>query len=391
MLDRLAETLESQDRAATAASFARVLIACGRVDQARPFALDGNDPVLVARLLLEVHDFAHARRLLDEARQRDPFDPRVASARGRLAFLEKRFGEAVWDLLEAALLRPDGLPDATDRRFLRAARALAPAEIPGLEGGGGRGARPPGAGGPAPLSGGRLAGSLGGAAALADPARGHRVGGRARPGAPALRAARAPGTGRARALLGRVRRRAAPARDRQRPLQDRRPGRRDLRRGPGRHRARAPRRRSASSRWARRGPETSSARRRSSPSPRVCDARARGAVTLLGFPPDFFAPEPDRAVWLRYLRTRLARRLSALNDLFRGFFPDEGAPPEAAAGGPGGRPLLRLDVARGEVALADDGRPLRVGPLPLRGLRRGEAVSGGPSSSARETRATRST
>src|SRR4029077_10811932 len=47
-----------------------------------------------------------------------------------LAFLERKFGEAVWDLLEAALLRPDGLPDATDRRFLRAARALAPGEIP---------------------------------------------------------------------------------------------------------------------------------------------------------------------------------------------------------------------------------------------------------------------
>ncbi len=131
MLFRLAETLEAQDRAAAAASLARVLIAAGRIDQARPYALDGNDPVLVARLLLEGHDFREARRLLDEARRRDPFDPRIASARGRLGFLEKRFAEAVWDLLEAALLRPDGLPDATDRRFLRAARALAPGQIPG--------------------------------------------------------------------------------------------------------------------------------------------------------------------------------------------------------------------------------------------------------------------
>ncbi|HVQ53692.1 MAG TPA: tetratricopeptide repeat protein, partial [Thermoanaerobaculia bacterium] len=128
MLYRLAETLDAQDRASAAASLARVLIAAGRVDQARPYALDGNDPVLVARLLLEGHDFAQARRLLDEARQRDPFDPRIASARGRLAFLEKRFGEAVWDLLEAALLRSDGLPEATDRRFLRTARALAPGQ-----------------------------------------------------------------------------------------------------------------------------------------------------------------------------------------------------------------------------------------------------------------------
>ena len=130
MLYRLAETLENQDRAAASASLARVLLAAGRADPARPYALDGSDPVLVARLLLEDHDFGEARRLLDEARRRDPFDPRIASARGRLGFLEKRFEEAVGDLLEAALLKPDGLPDATDRRFLRAARALAPERIP---------------------------------------------------------------------------------------------------------------------------------------------------------------------------------------------------------------------------------------------------------------------
>jgi len=95
MLYRLAETLETQDRAAASASLARVLLAAGSTDPARPYALDGNDPVLVARLLLEDHDFGQARRLLDEARRRDPFDPRIASARGRLGFLEKRFAEAV--------------------------------------------------------------------------------------------------------------------------------------------------------------------------------------------------------------------------------------------------------------------------------------------------------
>src|SRR5215472_4287151 len=130
MLYRLAENLDSRDRAAAAASLARVLIAAGRADQARPYALDGDDPVLVARLRLEDLDFAEARRQLDDARRRDPFDPRVASARGRLAFLEKRFDEAVRDFLEAALLKPDGLPDAADRRFLRAARALAPDRLP---------------------------------------------------------------------------------------------------------------------------------------------------------------------------------------------------------------------------------------------------------------------
>ncbi len=68
MLFRLAETLERQDRASAAASLARILIAAGRVDEARPYALDGDDPVLVARLHLEAHDFGEARRLLDEAR-----------------------------------------------------------------------------------------------------------------------------------------------------------------------------------------------------------------------------------------------------------------------------------------------------------------------------------
>ncbi len=57
--------------------------------------------------------------------------------------------------------------------------------------------------------------------------------------------------------------------------------------------------------------------------PRTCDARARGPVTLLGFTVDFFSAEPEKAVWLRYLRARLARRLGRLNDLFRQFFPEE--------------------------------------------------------------------
>src|SRR5258708_5019430 len=130
ILYRLAVSLELKERASASASLARVLISAGELEEARPFAADGDDPVLMAVLALEAHDLEKARRLLDEARTRDPFDPRSASARGRLSFLEKRFAEAVGDLLEAALLRPDGMPDATDARFLRAGRALVPGQTP---------------------------------------------------------------------------------------------------------------------------------------------------------------------------------------------------------------------------------------------------------------------
>lgn len=331
ILYRLAETIETRDRASTAASFARVLMACGRIDQARPFALDGNDPVLVARLLLEVHNFADARRLLDEARQRDPFDPRVASARGRLAFLERRFGEAVWDLLEAALLRPDGLPDATDRRFLRAARALAPSGIPAWNEAVAAARerlaqearrRCPGVDWPDRSA--QLLRSLirrGAAASEGVLERARRLA-----ELPALQGIDELALFSA-AAAGELRRlatgsvlfktgdrageisvvlqgaidlvRSTPVGDQ--PLGEALPG--DVV-----------------------GEEALLA------VARVCDARARGAVTLLGFPPDFFSPEPDRAVWLRYLRMRLARRLGGLNDLFHRFFPDDGAPsPERPA------------------------------------------------------------
>src|SRR5262249_6238921 len=134
ILYRLAVRLELDERASASASLARVLIAADLFDQARPFVIDGNDPVLLAVLALEAHDFGKARQLLDEARTTDPFDPRSASARGRLSFLERRFPEAVADLLEAALLRTESLPDATDYRFLRAARTLAAQEIPDWKG-----------------------------------------------------------------------------------------------------------------------------------------------------------------------------------------------------------------------------------------------------------------
>jgi CRP/FNR family cyclic AMP-dependent transcriptional regulator len=350
MLYRLAETLDSQDRASAAASLARVLIAAGRVDQARPYALDGNDPVLVARLLLEGHDFAQARRLLDEARQRDPFDPRIASARGRLAFLEKRFGESVWDLLEAALLRSDGLPDATDRRFLRTARALAPGQIPGwkeavsaardrLAQEAAR--RAPGVEWPdrsaellrslirrgssspegvlelarrlaeLPVLQGFDESAFFSAAAAGDLRR-------LATGNPLYRSGEA--AGEVSLVVQGVLELVRPTPVGDQPMGEAHPG--DFV-----------------------GEEALVGL------PRTCDARARGAVTVLGFTPDFFSPEPDRAQWLRYLRSRLARRLARLNDLFRQFFPDDAAPP---AHGPAGTP------AEGgtELSLADRSRSL---------------------------------
>lgn len=351
MLYRLAETLEAQDRAAACASLARVLIAAGHTDQARPYALDGNDPVLVARLLLEGHDFREARRLLDEARRRDPFDPRVASARGRLNFLEKRFGEAAWDLLEAALLKPDGLPDATDRRFLRAARALAPGQIPAWK-----------------------------EAVAAARDRLAEEAARRAPGAPWPD--RSPG------LLRSLIRRAGSASEgileRARRLGELPPlsgldegalfsaaasgELRRLARGSLLYRAGDP------------ASEISLIVQGSleliRPTPvgdqpmgtaevgdfvgeealvgaaRTSDARASGQATLLGFPADYFSPEPDRAVWLRYLRLRLAQRLGRLNDLFRKFFPEDSTPAPARSA-----PGASTDEAP-ELSLADRSRSL---------------------------------
>jgi CRP-like cAMP-binding protein len=352
MLFRLAENLEAQDRAAAAASLARVLLSAGHVDQARPFALDGNDPVLVARLLLEAHDFGEARRLLDEARRRDPFDPRIASARGRLGFLEKRFAEAVRDLLEAALLRPDGLPDGGDRRFLRAARALAPSEIPAwpeavasardrlLEE---ATRRAPGV--PWPDRSADLLRSLirrRGAASEGVLDRARRLGEmpalqgldesalfaaaaagelrRLATGSPLFRSGESPGeiSFVVQGTLDLVR--PTPVGDQ--PMGEAQPG--DLV-----------------------GEEALVG------ASRTCDARARGPVTLLGFTVDFFSSDPDRAVWLRYLRMRLARRLARLNDLFKKFFPEEAAAPRSAR-------QRAADVAEGgdRLSLEDRSRSL---------------------------------
>ena len=330
MLYRLAESLEAQDRAAAAASLARVLIAAGSTDAARPYALDGDDPVLVARLRLEDHDFSEARRLLDEARRRDPFDPRIASARGRLGFLEKRFTDAVGDLLEAALLKPEGLPDPADRRFLRAARALAPDRIPPWKE----------------------------AVAAARDRLAREAEARA-PGAPwPDRSA-----GLLRSLIRRTGQASEGVLERARRLAElpalagldesalfwaaATGDLRRLARGSVLYRAGEAASEislvvSGSLELVRPTPVGDQPMGEAEPGDfvgeealvggaRVSDARAPGPATLLGFPADAFSAEPDRAVWLRYLRLRLARRLARLNDLFRRFFPeDAGAVPAAS-------------------------------------------------------------
>lgn len=345
MLYRLSETLGAQDRAAAAASLARVLIAAGRTDQARPYALDGDDPVLVARLRLEANDFPEARRLLDEARDRDPFDPRIASARGRLGFLEKRFGEAVGDLLEAALLKPDGLPDATDRRFLRAARALAAGQVPAWKDA-------------VAAARDRLAAACARRAPeIAWPDR----------SAPLLRSLIRRGARTSEGVLERARRLAElPALqglDESALFSAASAGElRRLARGSVLFRAGEPASEislvvQGALELVRPTPVGDQPMGRAQAgdlvgeealvgAPRTADARAPEAATLLGFSPDYFSAEPDRAAWLRTLRLRLARRLKGLDDLFRQFFPEDGAPPGAA-------PAHRPAESAGELSLAD--------------------------------------
>ena len=321
LLYRLAVSQELGERGSFAASFARVLIASGKLEEVRPIVLDSNDPVLMATLALEAHDFREARRLLDDARERDPFDPRSASARGRLLFMEKRFHEAVLDLLEAALLRPDGLPDSQDARFLRAARALARAELP----------------------------SWPEAVSTAN----QRLQQEARRRAPNLswtdrgpalvRALIARG-GETRGLLERAQRLvdvAAPTGVGDRALLAAAAGGELRRLAPGATLYRAGDLAAeiyfvvaGSIQLVREtpvgpqpvgmaGPSDFSGEEALVGQPRTGDARALEPLTLLGLTRDFLFENADRAPWLRHLRRCLARRLGHLNDLFREFFPGE--------------------------------------------------------------------
>jgi CRP/FNR family cyclic AMP-dependent transcriptional regulator len=321
ILYRLAASLELEARASASASLARVLMASGRFDDARPLVVGGDDPVLFATLALESHEFADARRMLDEARQRDPFDPRSASARGRLAFLEKRFADAVGDLLEAALLRPEGVPDATDIRFLRAARALAGTEIPSwneaahaardrLAAAAGRASpelafpdRVPQLLRTLISRGAEATGVLDAAKRLAEIRELSGLGDYA------FLAAAASGLPR-RLPAGATLYRAGDAAAETYLVLS---GRVDLiRETPV-------------------GPQPMGSAEAGDflgeealiEAPRVAETRAAAAAVLLGFSPEFLFENPDRAAWLRHLRVSLARRLARLNDLFHEFFPGQ--------------------------------------------------------------------
>lgn len=336
MLYRLAANLELADRASASASLARVLIAAGELEEARPFVVDGNDSVLMAVLSLEAHDFQEARRLLDEARNRDPFDPRSASARGRLSFLEKRFPEAVADLLESALLRPEGVPDSTDLRFLRAARALASDQVP--------------AWGEAAAA---ARSRLEAVARLRSPTLvfPDRIG-------PLVRALIARGT-RSEGLLDRARRLsempALAGMDDHSLLAAAGAG--EIRRVPpggtlyktGDDPGEIFFVLVGSVQLVRDTPVGTQPMGSADASefvgeealighPRTAQAKSAGGATLVGFTADFLFESPSRAAWLKHLRMRLARRLAALNALFEHFFPGQSGAPASA------------DPSRGEAA-----------------------------------------
>jgi CRP/FNR family cyclic AMP-dependent transcriptional regulator len=327
VLYRTAVSLETAETGAAAASLARVLLACGDRDSARPLVAAGDDDVLAGVLALEEHEFSEARRLLDESRRRDPFDPRSASARGRLSFLEKNFAAAIADLLEGALLRPDGLPDAGDSRLLRAARALAPGLPPWSE------------------------------AARAARERLDRLARERAPGSgipdrvPALVRALISRAAAAEGVLERAARLAElpplAAIDERALLAAAAAG--ELRRLPAGSRLYGAGEASGELflvlsgeiELARDTPVGSQAMGRAVAAdfageealigaPRTSAARAAEAATVLGFSPDSLFGGPERAAWLRYLRERLARRLAALNALFQDFFPD--ATPAAERG-----------------------------------------------------------
>jgi CRP/FNR family transcriptional regulator, cyclic AMP receptor protein len=129
-LYRLAAELEARPTGASGdamrspalAHIGRLLERQGDSGSAARLADRIDDPTLSGRLATASMDYRKARRDLDRARAVDPFDPEAASARGALAFFERRFPEAMEDFLEAALLR--GNPAESDLRYLRATRQL---------------------------------------------------------------------------------------------------------------------------------------------------------------------------------------------------------------------------------------------------------------------------
>jgi len=298
-----------------------VLLSAGQAEPARALAEKSEDAVLLGLLSLESHDFESARRLLDAARGDNPFDPRTASARGRLAFLERRFGDAVADLLEAALLRPDGLPDAGDARFLKAARALAPKEVAAWpEAVSAAAARletaakrlSPGMTWPDRTAalvralvsrGASSEGALDRARRLSEIPAVSALGDRA------LLAAASGGELRRLAAGGVLYREGDPSGEISIVLA----GSIEM------------------SRTTPVGPQPLGEARVGDfvgeealiGLPRASEARAPKPATLLGLTPEFFSEDGGRAPWLRHLRAGLARRLAHLNDRFHDFFPGE--------------------------------------------------------------------
>ncbi len=323
LLYRLAVSLDATDRAGAAASLARVLLASGETALARPLVLEGNDDVLRGLLALEDYDFSGARRLLDRSRRRDPFDPRSASARGRLSFLEKRFEEAAADLLEASLLRPDARPDPADLRLLRAARALAPRSVPpwteAAKAARERLAEQARQRRPDAIFPDRVPELV--RALISRASSGEGVLERARRlaelpplsgmGDHALLSAAAGGELRRLPAGGVLYRAGEPAGEISLVLAGSLDLVRDTAVGPQQMGS------VCSCDFA--GEEALIG------SPRVSDARVTAAAIALGFTPEFLFGNPDRAAWLRYLRGFLARRLATLNASFETFFPAERA------------------------------------------------------------------
>jgi CRP-like cAMP-binding protein len=356
LLYRVAADLELEDRARASSSLARVLLAARARDAARKFVEEGSDPVLAAGMALEAHDFATARRQLDEARERDPFDPRTASARGRLSFFERRFSEAVGDLLEAALLRPDARADAVDARFLRAARVLAPADVPPWKEAAEMARRrleerarrhSPEFRWPE-----RFGPLIRGLISREAPVEGVLEAARRLSEIPAL--ADLPD----RALLHAVTA-AEPRRVADRSMLYHAGERaleiylviaggfelvRDTPVGP--------------QTMGTAGPGDFLGEEAMVDAPRTCDARAEGASAVLGFTPDSLLEGEERAAWLRNMRRRLARRVATLNEQFESFFPGEKPvrPAQAGAAAP-------LPTPGEEISSAEKSRSLTSGGL----------------------------
>lgn len=351
LLDRHAATLERADRSQAASSLARVLLSAGQAEPARALAEQSEDAVLLGLLSLEAHDFQSARGLLDAARRSNPFDPRTASARGRLAFLERRFGDAVHDLLEAALLRPDGLPDATDARFLKAARALAPGEVIGWKEAAAAAAGrlesqarklSPDSAWPDRTAGlVRALVSRGGSSegALDRARRLSEIPPLAALGDRALLAAASSGELRRLAAGGTLYREGDASGELSVVLA----GTIEL----GRTTPVGPQPLGEAREGDFVGEEALAGL------PRAADARAAGPATLLGLTADFFAEDAGRAAWLRHLRAGLARRLARLNDRFREFFPGDARPADRPA--PSGGDAARLTAEEKSRSLSSGG------------------------------------